>query len=207
MTKSIRILTVDDHALIREGLAALLAGHPGIAIVGEASDGDEAIVKFDELLPDIVLLDLQMPRMSGLEALDAIRRKHPWSRFIVLTTYDTEQLASKALSAGAHAYLLKSSVRHELVDTIHAVFRGQRRVAADVAENLAIHADDDPLTPREVNVLQLIAGGNSNRAVGEHLSISEETVKGHVKSILVKLVAKDRTHAVALAIKRGIIDI
>lgn len=198
---------MDDHPLIREGLAALLAGHPDISIVGEASDGDEATVKFDELLPDVVLLDLQMPTMSGLEALEVIKRKHPWSRFIILTTYDTEQLASKALNAGAHAYLLKSSVRRELVDTIHAVFRGQRRIAADIAESLAEHADDDQLTQREVSVLELIAGGNSNRAVGECLSITEETVKGHVKSILVKLTAKDRTHAVALAIKRGIIEI
>jgi two-component system NarL family response regulator len=143
MTKPIRVMTVDDHPLIREGLAALLADHPDISIVGEASDGDEATVKFDELLPDIVLLDLQMPRMSGLEALEIIKGKHPWSRFIILTTYNTEQLASKALNAGAQAYLLKSSVRHELVDTIHAVFRGQRRIASDIAESLAAHADDD----------------------------------------------------------------
>ena len=203
----IRVLTADDHPLIREGLAALMAAQPDIVIVGEASDGHEAIARFDELRPDVLLLDLQMPNLTGLEGLVAIKERHPRARIIVLTTYDTEQLAAKAIGSGAQAYLLKSSVRRELIDTIRSVVRGKKHVDAGVATNLAIHASDDALTPREIAVLALIARGNSNRSVGEHLAITEQTVKGHVKSILSKLSANDRAHAVALGIKRGIIEL
>lgn len=206
-SRSITVLTADDHALIREGLAALLSGETDISIIGEACDGHEAIAMFDRLKPDVLLLDLQMPNLAGLDALAIIKDRHPSAKVIVLTTYDTEQLASRAIALGAQAYLLKSSVRKELIDTIRAVLRGQRHVSAQVAGTLAKHAYDQPLTPREIAVLSLIAFGNSNRAVGESLSITEETVKGYVKNILFKLDAKDRTHAVALAFKRGIIEL
>ncbi|TCL76136.1 response regulator transcription factor [Rhizobium sp. BK251] len=203
----IKVLVVDDHHLIREGIAALLASQDDILIVGEAADGHEAISQFEALMPDVMLLDLQMPGLGGLEALAVIKSRHPSARIIVLTTYDGDQLASRAINAGAQAYILKSSVRRELLDTIRAVQRGQKYVGATVAAKLSDHAGEDTLTAREMSVLSLIAGGNSNRVIGEKLSISEETVKGHVKSILAKLHAKDRTHAVALGIKRGIIDL
>jgi DNA-binding NarL/FixJ family response regulator len=200
-------MTADDHVLIREGLAALLAAHPDIEIVGEAADGEEAIARYDELMPDILVLDLQMPKRHGIEVLNEIRKKHPAARVIVLTTYDLEQLASKAIAAGAQAYLLKTSVRRELVNTIRAVASGRRHVDAEIATTLATHAHDEPLTPREISVLALVAEGNSNREIGLGLSITEETVKGHIKSILSKLSANDRAHAVAIGAKRGIITL
>lgn len=203
----IRVVTADDHQLIREGLAALIAGQSDIIIVGEAVDGEEAIRKYDELKPDVLILDLQMPKKDGIEALEAIRLKYPTARVIVLTTYDTEQLANRAIAAGAQAYLLKTSVRRELINTIRAVVSGRRHVDATVASTLATYADGDALTPREISVLSLVARGNSNREIGVELLITEETVKGHIKSILSKLSAHDRAHAVALGLKRGIITI
>lgn len=202
----IRVMTADDHLLIREGLAALIGAHPDIEIVGEAADGDEAIRKFEELRPDVLLLDLQMPKRHGVEVIGEIRSRFPSARIIVLTTYDMEQVVSKALAAGAQAYLLKTSVRRELINTIRSVATGRRHVDPEVANTLANHADDEPLTPREVAVLSLVAEGNSNREIGSALSIAEETVKGHIKSILSKLTANDRAHAVAIGLKRGIID-
>lgn len=202
----IRVMTADDHLLIREGLAALIGAHPDIEIVGEAADGDEAIRKFEELRPDVLLLDLQMPKRHGVEVIGEIRSRFPAARIIVLTTYDMEQVVSKALAAGAQAYLLKTSVRRELINTIRSVVTGRRHVDPEVATTLANHADDEPLTPREVAVLSLVAEGNSNREIGSALSIAEETVKGHIKSILSKLTANDRAHAVAIGLKRGIID-
>lgn len=202
----IRVMTADDHLLIREGLAALIGAHPDIEIVGEAADGDEAIRKFEELRPDVLLLDLQMPKRHGVEVIGEIRSRFPAARIIVLTTYDMEQVVSKALAAGAQAYLLKTSVRRELINTIRSVVTGRRHVDPEVANTLANHADDEPLTPREVAVLSLVAEGNSNREIGSALSIAEETVKGHIKSILSKLTANDRAHAVAIGLKRGIID-
>ncbi len=199
-------MTADDHLLIREGLAALIGAHPDIEIVGEAADGDEAIRKFEELRPDVLLLDLQMPKRHGVEVIGEIRSRFPSARIIVLTTYDMEQVVSKALAAGAQAYLLKTSVRRELINTIRSVATGRRHVDPEVANTLANHADDEPLTPREVAVLSLVAEGNSNREIGSALSIAEETVKGHIKSILSKLTANDRAHAVAIGLKRGIID-
>ncbi|MDI7862342.1 response regulator transcription factor [Rhizobiaceae bacterium n13] len=203
----IRVLVVDDHHLIREGIAALVASQGDIEIVGEAADGNQAVAQFEALRPDVMLLDLQMPGMGGLEALADIKSRHPQARIVILTTYDGDHLASRALAAGAQAYILKSSVRRELLDTIRAVFRGQKHVQADVAAKLSDHAGEDVLTTRELAVLSLIAEGNTNKAIGERLSITEETVKGYVKSILAKLHAKDRTHAVTLGIKRGIIEL
>ncbi|WP_426122861.1 response regulator [Pararhizobium sp. PWRC1-1] len=207
MTGPIRVLTADDHPLIREGLSALFVGNDDIVIVGEAADGVEAVELFGTLRPDILLLDLQMPRMNGIEALIEIRSRDPHARIVVLTTYDTEHLASQALAAGAKGYLLKSSVRRELINTIRAVHSGRNHVDPTVAATLDIHAIDDTLTKREVAVLALIAEGLSNRSIGDRLSITEETVKGHVKNILLKLRANGRAHALAIGIKRGIIEL
>lgn len=204
---AIRLLVADDHHLIREGLSALFASQGDMQIVGEAVDGREAVAQFDALTPDILLLDLQMPGLNGLDVIAAIKRRHPLARIIVLTTYEGDHLASRAINSGAQAYLLKSAVRRELLDTIRAVYRGQKHVQASVVEGITEHADETALTAREIQVLSLIAAGNSNKRVADNLSISEETVKGHVKSILAKLRAHDRTHAVALAVKRGYIEL
>jgi two-component system, NarL family, response regulator len=206
-SKAIRIVTADDHPLIREGLSALISVHPDMSIVGEAADGATAIRLFNELQPDVLLLDLQMPNGSGLEVIDRLIAQDPLARIIVLTTYDTEQLAAKAMSAGASAYILKSSVGRRLLDTIRAVMRGQRYIDPSVASAIQAHAHAEELTSRETDVLQLISKGNSNKLIGEQLQISEQTVKGHVKNIFLKLGANDRAHAVALAVKRGIIHV
>lgn len=203
----IRVMTADDHVLIREGLAAMISAHPDIEIVAEAADGEEAILRFGESFPDVLLLDLQLPKIHGIEVLVEIRKRYPGARVIVLTTYDLEQLAARAMAAGAQAYLLKSSARRELVNTIRSVCRGRRHVSPEIASTLANYADEEPLTGREVSVLALVAEGKSNREIGVALSIAEETVKGHVKSILSKLTANDRAHAVAIGAKRGIISL
>lgn len=203
----IRILSVDDHPLIREGIAALVANQTDMKLVGEASTGHEAILQFRAHRPDVTLMDLQMPDMSGIDAIIAIRSEFRDARIIVLTTYAGDALAQRALKAGALAYVLKSHVRKDLLDTIRAVNAGTKRIHSEVAEELAAHAADDALTVREIEVLSLIASGNSNKLVADHLSITEETVKGHVRSILSKLSANDRTHAVTLALKRGIIQL
>jgi DNA-binding NarL/FixJ family response regulator len=201
----IRVLSVDDHALIREGIAALISTQSDMTLVGEASNGREAIEQFRRHRPDITLMDLQMPELDGVEALFAIRHEFPAARIVVLTTYGGDALASRALKAGAQAYLLKGALRKELLETIRAVHAGLRHVGSDVATQLAEHVTDDALTSREIEVLRLVAQGSSNKIVADRLSISEETVKGHIKSILSKLEAQDRTHAVTIALKRGII--
>ncbi|HMG32882.1 MAG TPA: response regulator transcription factor [Blastocatellia bacterium] len=205
--KPIRILTVDDHVLIRDGISALIATQPEMTIVGEASNGLEAIEQFRKLRPDVTLMDLQMPELDGIEALIAIRSEFPDARVIVLTTYKGDVQASRALKAGAQAYLLKSLLRQELLVTIRDVHAGRKRIGQEVAAQLADHLGEDVLTAREVDVLMLIAEGNSNKLIASQLSLSEETVKGHVKNILSKLGANDRTHAVTIGIKRGIIGL
>ena len=203
----IRVLSVDDHPMLREGIAALVASQPDMALVGEASNGREAVEQFRKHHPDITLMDLQMPEMSGIDAMGAIRGEFPEARIIVLTTYTGDVQVMRALKAGARAYLLKGLLRKELLETIRAVHAGQKRVPPEVAAEIAEHATDDALTSREIDVLRLIAGGNANKEVAAQLSITEETVKGHVKNILAKLGANDRTHAVTIGLKRGIIDL
>jgi two-component system, NarL family, response regulator len=200
----IRILLVDDHPLFREGLISMISKEPDMRVVGEASNGREAIEKFDELRPDVTLLDIQMPEMDGIKAIVAIRKEHLSARIIVITTYAGDVLAQRALKAGAQGYVLKGLIRKDLLETVRAIRGGQRRIGADIAKELANHMGDDVLSVREVEVLKLVATGNSNRRIGLALKISEETAKGHLKSILGKLGANDRTHAVTLAITRGI---
>ena len=201
----IRLLTVDDHPLFRNGVAALLATQPDMLLVGEAGNGSEAIRQFRKHRPDVTLMDLQMPEMNGLEATIAIRAEFPDARIIVLTTYVGDVQVRRALQAGARAYLLKTLLDKELLATIRSVHSGKRALSPEASFELAEHATDEALTPGEVQVLRLIAGGNANKQIGSHLSISEETVKSRVKNILSKLGANDRTHAVTIGLKRGII--
>jgi DNA-binding NarL/FixJ family response regulator len=200
-------LLADDHPVLRQGVRALAADEDDMEFVAEASSGLEAIEQFRKHRPDIVLIDLQMPDMNGVEAMITIRNEFPDARFIVLTTYAGDVQIARALKAGARGYLLKSLLRRELLDTIRAVHAGQRRIPAELASQVADHLADDSLTSREIDVLRLIAEGNSNKIVADRLSITEETVKGHVKSILSKLGANDRTHAVTIGLKRGIIEL
>jgi DNA-binding NarL/FixJ family response regulator len=203
----IGILAADDHPLLREGIAALVSKQTDMRLVGEASSGREAVEQFRQLRPDVVLMDVQMPDMSGIDALIAIRDEFPSAKVIVLTTYAGDALAQRALMAGAQAYVLKGSVRRELLDTIRAVHRGLKRIHPEVAVELAQHLGDETLSSRELEVLTLIAGGHSNRQIASALSITEETAKAHVKRIIGKLQANDRTHAVTLALARGIIQL
>ena len=203
----IRILAVDDHPLLREGLAALIASQSDMELVAEASDGREAVAQFRKHHPDITLMDLQMPNMEGIDSMLAIRSEFPQARIIVLTTYTGDVQVLRALKAGARAYLLKSLLRKELLETIRAVHAGKKRIAPEIATQLAEYAAEDALTYREIEVLRLIAAGNANKQIAGQLSITEETVKGHVKNILSKLRANDRTHAVTIGLKRGIIQL
>ena len=203
----IRILTVDDHAILRQGIAALVDGESDMKVVAEASDGKEAIDKFRLHRPDVTLMDLQMPALNGIEAIIGIRSEFPNARIIVLTTYAGDVQVMRALKAGARGYVLKGHVHRELLDTIRAVHAGQKRIPPEVAAELAEHAGDEDLSSREIDVLRLIAAGNANKEIAGQLSIGEETVKSHVTNILAKLGANDRTHAVTLALKRGIIEL
>lgn len=203
----IRILCVDDHPLLREGIAALIANQADMKLVGQAASGRDGIAQFRAHHPDVTLMDLRMPDMNGIDAIIAIRSEFRDARIIVLTTYGGDVLAQRALKAGAQAYVLKGLVRKELLDTIRDVHSGTKRIHPDVAVQLADHAADDALSVREIEVLSLIAAGNSNKLIADQLSITEQTVKGHVKSILSKLNANDRTQAVVFGLKRGIIQL
>lgn len=204
---AIRILTVDDHVLLREGIGAVLEGQADMVLVGQAGNGREAVEMFRKLRPDVTLMDLRMPDMNGIEAITAIRREFPNARIIVLTTYAGDVQASAALRAGAAGYLLKSFVSKELLETIRAVHAGKRRIPGEIATEIAVHVADDALSEREIDVLRRVAAGMSNKVIAAELNISEGTVKTHMKSILPKLDATDRTHAVMIALKRGILDL
>jgi len=202
----IRILAVDDHPIVRQGIARLVGIQPDMILVGEASNGREAMQQFRTQHPDVTLMDLQMPEMNGLDALIAIRNEFPDARIIMLTTYVGDAQILRALKAGAQGYLLKNTLHKELLDRIRAVHAGRKTISADASYELTEHATDETLTPAEVRVLRLIAAGNANKEIAEQLSISEETVKGQVRNILSKLGAKDRTHAAMIGLKRGIIE-
>lgn len=206
MTKKIKVLAVDDHPLLREGIAAVINGEEDIELVAEAINGQEAIQLFRQHHPDVTLMDLQMPGMNGIEAITAIRNEFPNARFVVLTTYQGDVKAVRALKAGASGYLLKNMLRKDLLDTIRIVNAGKRKIPPEIAAELADHMMEDTLTDREVEVLRRVATGHSNKIIGVQLNVSEATIKGHMKSILSKLGANDRTHAVTIAIKRGFID-
>ena len=206
-TKQIRIMTVDDHPVLRQGIAALIADQPDLTLVAEATNGREAIQQFRANRPDVTLMDLQMPEMNGLDAMIAIRGEFADARIIVLTTYAGDVQARRALQAGARAYLLKNSLHKELLDTIRAVHAGRKNLSPEVSFDLAEHAAEEALSPLEVRVLRLIAEGNSNKEIAARLSVTEDSVKGHVRNILSKLGANDRTHAAMIGIKRGIIEI
>lgn len=203
----IRVLVVDDHALMREGVRAVISTQTDMAIAAEAANGEEAIALYASERPDVVLMDLQMGSMSGVDAIRAIRTTDPRARIIVLTTFTGDGRALKALHAGASGYMLKGSLRHELLDAIRSVHRGGKHLDASVATAIAMHVLDEGLTEREIAVLSLAAWGNSNKRIAARLAISEETVKGHMKLIFAKLGAVDRTHAVTLAARRGLIEL
>jgi DNA-binding NarL/FixJ family response regulator len=205
--KPIRILAVDDHPVVRNGIAGLVADQPDMVLVGDASNGREAIQQFRKHKPDVTLMDLQMPELSGLDAISTIRDEFPQARIIVLTTYTGDVQILRALKAGAQGYLLKNLLYKELLDAIRKVHAGKKIISAELSAEFATHATDDLLTPAEVCVLRLIADGNANKQIAAELSISEETVKSRVKNILSKLGASDRTHAVTTALKRGIIEL
>ncbi len=206
-TSPIRILAVDDHPIVRQGIVGLVTIQPDMTLVGEASDGREAIQLYRIHRPDVTLMDLQMPGMNGVDALIAIRNEFPDAKIIVLTTYAGDVQIIRSIKAGAQAYLLKNTLHKELLDTIRAVYAGKKALSPEVSYEIATHAIDDTLTPAEISVLRLIAAGNANKQIADKLSITEETVKSRVKCILSKLGAHDRTQAAMIGVKRGIIEL
>lgn len=201
----IRVLVADDHAALRDGVAAIVSNEPDITIAGEAANGEEAIAAFRTLRPDIMLLDLQMPVLGGLDVIKAVRDEFAGARIVVLTTYEGDVQALRALKAGASGYLLKTSLRKELLEAIRVVHAGRRYVLAEVAQEIAIHAAEDPLTTREVEILEMVADGSANKVIARRLSLSEDTVKAHLRAVYSKLDVNDRTQAVTVALRRGII--
>jgi DNA-binding NarL/FixJ family response regulator len=202
----IRVLTVDDHELMRRGVCDVVSTQPDMIVVAEAGDGEEALVSFRTHRPDITLMDLRMDKTGGIDAISAIRREFPTARIIVLTTYKGDALAVRAFKAGASGYLLKNMVRTELLDTIRSVHAGRKRIPLEIADDMAEHMGGDAITEREIQVLRAVSQGYSNKIIASDLFISEHTVKGHLKSIMSKLGASDRTHAVMIAIKRGFFE-
>jgi len=205
--QTIGVLAVDDHALLREGIAAVIDGEPGLRYAGGAGTAREGLALFRALRPDVVLLDIQLPDMNGIELLALLRGEQPQARAIVLTTYRGDALASRALKAGAMGYLLKSMLQTDLIGAIRTVHAGRKHVPAEIAMELSARLGDQELSSRELEVLRLVAHGRSNKGIGAELSISEQTVKGHLKNILGKLDANDRTHAVTIALQRGILGV
>lgn len=204
--RTIRVLTVDDHPLLRTGIADTINAQSDMTVVAEGTNGEEAISLYRLHRPDVTLMDLRLPKKNGVDAITAIRNEFPAARIVVLTTYSGDIQALRALKAGAVGYLLKSMPRAELLETIRSVHAGHRRIPQEVASEMAEHAADDALTEREIEVLRHVSAGNSNRIIGAELNLSEQTVKGHLRNILSKLGANDRTHAVMIAIRRGFID-
>jgi DNA-binding NarL/FixJ family response regulator len=200
-------MIVDDHPVLREGISAVLSSQPDMQLVAEANNGREAIEQFRTHQPDVTLMDLQMPEMGGIDAITAIRKRFPDARIIVLTTYTGDANAARAFKVGASGYLLKNMLRKELLETIRTVHAGRKRIPPEIAVDIAEHRAEDELSGREIEVLRQVASGKANKIIADNLAISEETVKAHVSSILSKLGANDRTHAVTIALRRGIIDL
>jgi DNA-binding NarL/FixJ family response regulator len=205
-TRQIRVLVVDDHPFLREGIAAAINGQNDMILVGEATSGREALESFRHLRPDVTLMDIQMPGMSGIEAMLAIRAEFPTARIVVLTAYRGDVQALRAFKAGAVGYLLKNMLRKELLDTIRTVYAGRRRIPDEIAKELGEHSLEDALTEREIEVLKMVARGTPNKVIASDLALAEPTVKSHLKNIFQKLGANDRTHAVTIAIRRGYLD-
>ena len=205
--RPIRILTVDDHPLLRQGIAAIINSQPGFQLVAEAANGREGVQKFKEHVPDVTLMDLRLPDMSGIDAVSVIRREFAEARIVILTTFEGDVEIQRALAAGAFGYLLKSMPPKDLVEAIRQVHSGKKRIPTEVAARLAEHLGDEMLTVREIDVLRHVAGGNRNRDIAKHLFISEETVKVHIRHIMEKLGASDRTEAITIAVRRGIVQL
>jgi DNA-binding NarL/FixJ family response regulator len=206
LSQNIRVLVVDDHPVLRAGVAAMLANQTDLELVGEAENGEQALERFRKLRPDVVLMDIAMPGMGGIEATAAIRSEAPSAKILVFTMVAGDAQAVRALRAGATGYLLKSSLRTEMVEAIRKVSAGRRHIHPTVTEEIAIHVADEPLSDREIEVLKMVAGGYANKRAAEALGVSEETVKAHLKSIFGKLEVSDRTHAVSIAMRRGILN-